>query len=590
MRKLMLGNEAIARGAWEAGVRVATAYPGTPSTEITEFLAEYPEIDSEFSVNEKVALEIGIGACIAGARTIVSMKHVGLNVAMDPLLSIAYPGVNAGLVVVVADDPGQHSSQNEQDTRYFGMAGKLPVLEPSDSQECLDFMLAAFEMSERFDTVVIFRLTTRVAHSMSLVETHPRLDVPLRDHDNRVGKYIVAPAFAKQRRVIAEQRLRDLEVAAESSPLNHAEFRDTQLGIVTSGIAYQYVREVAPNASVFKLGMSYPLPKAQLRDFASRCERVMIVEELEPFFEMQLSAWGIPVVGKSVVPIIGELSPEIVRRAISGKAGETVVERMDTSSLPELPVRPPVLCPGCHHRGPFAVLRKLKLHVCGDIGCYTLAAFPPLNAMETAICMGASVGMAFGYEKARGRDFAKQTVAVIGDSTFWHSGITGLVDIVYNRGVSTVIILDNETTAMTGHQENPSTGKVLSRQSAPVLDFIALAKALGIRNVREVDAYDLEALEAVIREEVAREEPSVIVTRRACLLKHGPVEKSPPVVVDPERCEACKKCLRLGCPALSMGGSVVEVDPVQCTGCGLCISTCTFDAIDKGSPAALTTE
>jgi indolepyruvate ferredoxin oxidoreductase, alpha subunit len=575
MRELMLGNEAIARGAWEAGVRVATAYPGTPSTEITEYLAKYPEINSEFSVNEKVALEIGIGACIAGARSIVSMKHVGLNVAMDPLLSVAYPGVNAGLVVVVADDPGQHSSQNEQDTRYFGIAGKLPVFEPADSQECLDFVVAAFELSERFDTVVIVRLTTRVAHSMSLVSTQPRRDVPLRDHDTRVGKYIVAPAHAKKRRVVAEQRLRDLEAHAESTVLNRFEMRDRRLGIVTSGAAYQYVREVAPDASVAKLGMSYPLPREKLRDFARQCERVVVVEELEPIFEQQLLAWGIAVTGKQRVPIIGELLPEIVREALEIAP---TTERA-TEALPELPVRPPVLCPGCHHRGPFAVLRKLKLHVCGDIGCYTLAAFPPLNAMETAICMGASVGMAFGYEKARGPEFAKKTVAVIGDSTFWHSGITGLVDIIYNRGVSTVIILDNETTAMTGHQDNPSTGKLLSGKPAPVLDFVALAKAIGVASVREVDAYDLEELEAVIREEVARPEPSVIITRQACLLKRGVMPKRVFASVDPDKCQACKKCLRLGCPALSLSAKTVDVDPGLCAGCGLCVTTCTFEAI-----------
>ncbi len=591
MRQLMLGNEAIARGAWQAGVRVATAYPGTPSTEITEFIARYPEIDSEFSVNEKVALEIGIGACIAGARTLVSMKHVGLNVAMDPLLSIAYPGVNAGLVVVVADDPGQHSSQNEQDTRYFGIAGKLPVLEPSDSQECLDFTMKAFELSERFDTAVIVRLTTRVAHGMSLVATNPRQQIPLKDHDRRQGKYIVAPAFAKKRRVVAEQRLRDLEAYAETSDLNRVESRSSKMGVVTSGIAYEYVREVAPELSTFKLGLSYPLPRGRLLEFAAAHQEIIVVEELEPIFELRLKAFGIPVVGKERVPTIGELSPEIVRSAL----GRPALPGLDTRGLPEAPMRPPVLCAGCHHRGPFSVLRKLKLHVCGDIGCYTLAAFPPLNAMETAICMGASVGMAYGYEKARGKDFAKKTVAVIGDSTFWHSGVTGLIDIVYGRGVTTVIILDNETTAMTGHQENPSSGGSLGRGEAPRIDFVAVAKAIGVRSVREVDAYDLEALETVIREEIAREEPSVIVTRRACVLRRGGLPKLPALTVDAERCERCKKCLRLGCPALSLGPETVRIDPSLCTGCGLCQDVCTFDAIERPGaasqpPDALNTE
>jgi indolepyruvate ferredoxin oxidoreductase alpha subunit len=575
MRQLMLGNEAIARGAWEAGVRVATAYPGTPSTEITEIISRYPEINSEFSVNEKVALEIGIGSSVAGARTLVSMKHVGLNVAMDPLLSIAYPGVNAGLVVVVADDPGQHSSQNEQDTRYFGIAGKLPVLEPSDSQECLDFVVRAFELSERFDTVVILRITTRVAHGMGLVETHERNDVPLRDHDNRQGKYIVAPAFAKKRRVIAEQRLCDLEEFAESTDLNRIESRDTKLGIVTSGVAYQYVREVAPEASTFKLGMSYPLPRRQLLKFASEHDRIVVMEELEPIFEQKLLSYGIAVTGKKRAHTIGELSPEIVREDLNIEG----LSHVDASPLGTLPVRPPVLCAGCHHRGPFSVLRKLKLHVCGDIGCYTLAAFPPLNAMETSICMGASIGMAFGYEKARGREFAKKTVAVIGDSTFWHSGVTGLIDVVYNRGVSTVIILDNETTAMTGHQENPSTGKLLSGADAPAIDFVAVAKALGIRSVREVDAYDLDALEQVIREEVNREEPSVIVTRRVCVLKRGAPPKQPALTVDPELCKVCKKCIKLGCPALSLTEKTVSIDPLLCTGCKLCSELCDRDAI-----------
>ncbi len=575
MRRLMLGNEAIARGAWEAGVRVATAYPGTPSTEITEVIAQFPEIDAEFSVNEKVALEIGIGACIAGARSLVSMKHVGLNVAMDPLLSIAYPGVNAGLVVVVADDPGQHSSQNEQDTRYFGIVGKLPVLEPADSQECLDFTVRAFELSEQFDTVVILRLTTRVAHAMSLVETHPRREVPLRDHDTRVGKYIVAPAFAKKRRIVAEQRLADLEQYAESTELNRVERRGSKLGIVTSGIAYQYVREVAPEVSVFKLGLSYPLPRRQLLAFAAEHDELMVVEELEPIFEQKLQSYGLSVVGKARVPIIGELSPEIVREALAREP----LPRVDTSGLSEIAVRPPVLCPGCHHRGPFSVLRKLKLHVCGDIGCYTLAAFPPLNAMETAICMGASVGMAFGFEKARGKEFAKKTVAVIGDSTFWHSGVTGLIDIVYGRGVSTVIILDNETTAMTGHQENPSTGNQLQGGQATRIDFVAVVKAIGVRSVREVDAYDLEALEQAIREEVERQEPSVIVTRRACVLRSGAPAKLPALCVDSEACNRCKLCIRLGCPAIELGPKSASIDLSLCTGCGICQQACNQDAI-----------
>jgi len=576
MHELMLGNQAVARGAYEAGVRVATAYPGTPSTEITEHLSEYPVIDSEWSVNEKVALEIGIGASIAGARTLVSMKHVGLNVAMDPLMSISYPGVNAGLVLVVADDPGQHSSQNEQDSRYFAAAGKLPMLEPSDSQECKDFIIEAFELSERFDTVVLVRLTTRVAHSMSVVSLGPRNDLPLRDHDTRHGKYIVAPAFAKKRRIVAEDRLRQLELYAETTSLNRIEMRDTALGIVTSGIAYQYVREVAPTASVYKIGLSYPLARQTLIDFRHSCDRFQIVEELEPLFEQHIRSLGIDVsTGKDRIPVIGELSPDIVRASLVADAEPARLQTMN------LPVRPPMLCAGCHHRGPFSVLRKLKLHVSGDIGCYTLAAFPPLSAMETSICMGASIGMAFGFEKARGREFAKKTVAVIGDSTFWHSGITALVDVVYNRGITTVIILDNRTTAMTGHQDNASTGKTLLGNSVPAIDFASLARSLGIHAVREVDAYDLTALENVIREEVARDAPSVIITKRPCILAHGVTKPGSPFTVDTDDCKACRFCMRLGCPALSMEESFAEIDPALCAGCGLCSSVCPFDAISR---------
>ncbi len=575
MPELLLGNQAVARGAWEAGVRVVTAYPGTPSTEIAEAVAAYPEIDSEWSINEKVALEIGIGASIAGARTMVVMKHVGLNVAMDPLLSISYPGVNAGLVVVVADDPGQHSSQNEQDSRYFGRVGKLPVLEPSDSQECKDFIGEALELSERFDTVVLLRLTTRIAHGRSLVALKDRLDVPLRAHDGRANKYVVAPAVARHRRVVAERRLEELTGWAETTELNRFELRDSDLGVVTSGAAYQYVREVAPEASVFKLGLSYPLPHRRLLDFAKACRQLVVVEELEPIFELELRALGLDPIGKSRVPVVGELSPELVRAALHGEPAKGV----DASSLGALPTRPPALCAGCHHRGPFAVLRKLGVHVTGDIGCYTLGAFPPFDAMETCICMGASIGMAFGYEKARGKEFAKTTVAVIGDSTFWHSGITALVDVVYNRGITTVLVLDNETTAMTGHQANPSTGTLLNGKTAPRLDFVALAKGLGIQAVREVDAYDMLGLERALREELARDAPSVIISRRVCLLKKGAPTRQPAFAVLTDLCQGCQDCIQLGCPALSMRDDAARIDTRTCTGCGLCVSSCAFNAI-----------
>lgn len=575
MKKLLLGNEAIARGSYEYGVTVATAYPGTPSTEITENIAKYENIKAQWSPNEKVALEVGIGASIAGARTIVSMKHVGLNVAADPFMSISYPGVNAGLVLAVADDPGQHSSQNEQDTRYFGMAAKIPIVEPSDSQECKDFVGAALDISEKFDTPVILRLSTRVSHSQSMVETQDKLDIALKEYDQNPMKYIVAPAVAKKRRVIAEQRLRDLEEFAETTELNQVEYGDLKIGVITSGIAYQYAKEVLPNASFLKLGLSYPLPKNKITEFVNHCDKVYVVEELEPIIEEKIKSWGLDVIGKEVLPIIGELSPEIIRLAILNEK----IEAVESKFSEEIPARPPTLCPGCHHRGVFHVLKKLKLHVSGDIGCYTLAAFPPLSSMDTSICMGASVGMALGFEKARGKDFAKKSIAVIGDSTFLHSGITGLIDVVYNQGNTTVIILDNSITGMTGHQENPSTGYTLEGSPTYSVDFEALGKAVGIKRVKTVDAYDIDELEKIVKEETNVEEPSLIITKRPCvLIKRANMIKSP-LAIDVDKCTSCKLCLKIGCPAISFKDGIMSINQILCVGCELCTEMCKFDAI-----------
>lgn len=575
MKKLLLGNEAIARGSYEYGVTVATAYPGTPSTEITENIAKYENIKAQWSPNEKVALEVGIGASIAGARTIVSMKHVGLNVAADPFMSISYPGVNAGLVLAVADDPGQHSSQNEQDTRYFGMAAKIPIVEPSDSQECKDFVGAALDISEKFDTPVILRLSTRVSHSQSMVETQDKLDIALKEYDQNPMKYIVAPAVAKKRRVIAEQRLRDLEEFAETTELNQVEYGDLKIGVITSGIAYQYAKEVLPNASFLKLGLSYPLPKNKITEFVNHCDKVYVVEELEPIIEEKIKSWGLDVIGKEVLPIIGELSPEIIRLAILNEK----IEAVESKFSEEIPARPPTLCPGCHHRGVFHVLKKLKLHVSGDIGCYTLAAFPPLSSMDTSICMGASIGMALGFEKARGKDFAKKSIAVIGDSTFLHSGITGLIDVVYNQGNTTVIILDNSITGMTGHQENPSTGYTLEGSPTYSVDFEALGKAVGIKRVKTVDAYDIDELEKIVKEETNVEEPSLIITKRPCvLIKRANMIKSP-LAIDVDKCTSCKLCLKIGCPAISFKDGIMSINQILCVGCELCTEMCKFDAI-----------
>lgn len=575
MKHILLGNEAVARGAFEYGVTVASAYPGTPSTEITENIKKYETINTEWSPNEKVALEVGIGASIAGARTIVSMKHVGLNVAADPLMSISYPGVNAGLLLVVADDPSQHSSQNEQDTRYFGKAAKVPVLEPSDSQECKEFVGAGLEISETFDTPVILRLNTRISHSQSLVELEEPMPWELREYDKNPNKYIVAPAVAKKRRVIAEERLRKLEEFAETTELNTVEYHDRNIGIITSGIAYQYSKEVLPEASYLKLGITHPLPRKKITEFIKSCKTVYVIEELEPIIEEKIRSWGLAVVGKEVLPTIGELNQEIVRTAVL----KETIAGVETELSKGIPIRPPVLCPGCHHRGVFYVLNKLKLHVSGDIGCYTLAAFSPLSAMDTSICMGASIGMAFGFEKARGKEFSKKTVAVIGDSTFIHSGITALIDVVYNQGNVTVIILNNSTTAMTGHQDHPGTGCTIRGEKSQAVDFVALAKAIGIKRIQTVDAYDITELERIIIEETQAEEPSVIITKRPCiLLKNSPLIHKP---LNIRGCIGCKACMKIGCPAISFSQGIAEIKKELCVGCELCASVCRFDAIKK---------
>lgn len=578
MKKILIGNAAIARGAYENGVTIATAYPGTPSTEITEEIAKFDNIHAQWSTNEKVALEVGIGASIAGARTIVSMKHVGLNVAADPFMSVSYPGVNAGLVIAVADDPGQHSSQNEQDTRYFGMAAKVPIVEPSNSQECKDFVQSALEISETFDTPVILRLTTRVSHSQSLVTIEDKKHIPLRDYDQNPNKYIVAPAVAKKRRVIVEDRLRKLEEFAEITELNTVEYNDLKIGIITSGIAYEYSKEVMPEASFLKLGLSYPLPKQKITEFINKCDEVYIVEELEPIFEEKIKSWGLHVIGKEVIPTIGELSPSIIRKAILGEE----IKGVEPNFSENIPNRPPTLCPGCHHRGVFYTLKKLKLHVSGDIGCYTLAAFDPLSAMDTAICMGASIGMALGFEKARGKDFAKKSIAVIGDSTFLHSGITGLIDVVYNKGNTTTIILDNSITGMTGHQENPSTGYDIKGNPAPTVDFEAIGRAVGIKRIQVVDAYDIKKLEKIIKEEINAEEPSLIITKRPCALIKRYDLTTDPFVIDQDKCTSCKICLNIGCPAISFKDNKMEINQILCVGCGLCSKVCNFDAIVGG--------
>ena len=574
MKKLMLGNEAIARGAYEAGVRVVSSYPGTPSTEITEFMAKYDEIYCEWAPNEKVAVETASGASLAGGRAVSAMKHVGLNVAADPLFTMSYIGVNAGLVLCVADDPGMHSSQNEQDSRNYALASKIPMLESADSGECKDFMKKAFCLSEKFDTPVLMRLTTRVAHSQSLVEVCEREDLPLKPYEKNIAKNVMVPANARPKHPAVEARTEQLSAFSETSDLNKVIMRDTEIGIITAGISYQYVEEALPNASVLKLGMVWPLPENLIRDFAAKVKTCYVIEELDPFLEQNIRAMGISVIGKELFPKVDEYSAALLRSKILGeKAADTV------SAAEAVPVRPPVMCPGCSHRGVFYVLHKLGLNVSGDIGCYSLGCAAPLSSIDSIICMGASVSAAHGMEKAAGRDFAKKTVAVLGDSTFIHSGITGLIDIVYNKGTSTVIILDNSITGMTGHQQNPSTGFTIRNEPTRQVDLVKLAEAVGVDRVKVVDPFDLDLLEKVVKEEVAADEPSVIIAQRPCALLKKAGYSGTFVIND--KCKNCKMCMKLGCPAISITENGPKINDTLCVGCGLCPNVCKFGAIEK---------
>ncbi len=580
MRKLLSGNEAVARGAYESGVRVASAYPGTPSTEILETIsAEFPQIYAEWSPNEKVAFEVGTGCSFAGGRALVAMKHVGVNVAADPLFTLSYTGVKGGFVLVSADDPGMHSSQNEQDNRNYARFAKIPMLEPSDSQETKDFVLRGFQLSEQFDVPVLLRITTRIAHSKSLVELGERDDV-----DEPVGfvrdcqKFVMIPAHGRQRHRIVEERLEKLRLYSDESPLQRMEMRDEEIGIITSGISYQYTKEALPQASVLKLGMTYPLPRKLIREFADRVKRLYVVEELDTFLEGQMREMGIEVHGLG--ERLGELSPDVVAEFFRD-AGARLPSRRVVQTDATLPARPPAMCPGCPHRSVFYVLKKKKLTVTGDIGCYTLSVLPPLETMDTCVCMGASIGSAMGIEKATNR--SDNVVAVIGDSTFVHSGITGLVDMVYNRSKGTIIILDNETTAMTGRQEHPGTGVTLMGERTTRLDFLSLARALGVEYVRKVDPYDLNTLESVIDEAVNLDTLAVIVTNRPCLLLRRDREIRR-AEVDVDVCVGCQLCLQLGCPAissLSPDDKKVKIDPVLCTGCMVCASVCRSEAISE---------
>ncbi len=570
-KRLMIGNEAVARGLYEAGVRVVSSYPGTPSTEITEFVAKFPEVDAEWAANEKVAMEVAIGAAVSGARSFCAMKHVGLNVAADPLFTVSYTGVNAGLVIGVADDPGMHSSQNEQDSRNYANAAKVAMLEPADSKECKEYTKLAYEISETFDTPVLLRLTTRIAHSQSIVEEQDRVEVLLKDYQKDAMKYVMMPGMAKKRRVVIEGRKEKLLEYAETSGINKMELNDTKIGIITAGAPYQYAKESFPEASYLKLGMLWPLPEKLIREFASKVDKLYVLEELDPYIENHVKQMGIEVHGKDTFSMFGEFSNVSVREAISGKKDEPTYPDYNP------PMRPPVMCPGCPHRGIFYVLSKLKLTVSGDIGCYTLGAAAPLNAIDMCVCMGASISAAHGISKGN-KELSKKTVAVIGDSTFIHSGMTGLASTAYNKGTSTVIILDNSITGMTGHQQNPTTGKTLKGEPTVAVNLEKLAEAFGYTRIKVVDPFNVEECEAVIKEEISVEEPSLIIARRPCVLLKG-VKYDFDVNIQKDKCKNCKMCMKLGCPAISIVDGKPQINKTLCTNCGLCKNICKFDAI-----------
>ncbi len=574
MKKLLIGNEAVSRGLYEGGLGFVSSYPGTPSTEITEFLAKYDDIKSEWAPNEKVALEAAFGASLAGVRSACAMKHVGLNVAADPLFTLSYTGVNGGIVICVADDPANHSSQNEQDSRHYAIAAKVPMLEPSDSAEAYAFSKAAFTLSETFDTPVLLRMCTRVSHSQSVVDIGEREEIAKKPYVKNVAKYVMMPANATKRHVVVEERIKALTEYAETCSFNKIERGGTDIGIITSGTSYEYVKEVfGDTVSVLKIGMPYPLPEKLIKDFAASVKQLYVIEELDGVIEAHCRALGLSPVGKEKFTPLGEYSQKTVAEAFSLPAKKTV------SADTPIPARPPMMCAGCPHRGIYYVLAKNKITVLGDIGCYTLGAQPPLSAVDSTLCMGASVSGIHGFLRAD-TEMKGKTVAVIGDSTFIHSGVTGLINVAYNASDATVIILDNSITGMTGHQQNPSTGYNIKGDPASKVDLEALCRSVGIRRVRVVDPYDLAACDKALKEELAANEPSVIISRRPCVLLKN-VKTNPPLNVNPEKCRSCKRCMGLGCPAISMKHGKAKIDRSLCVGCEVCAGLCPFSAIEK---------